>query len=83
MQSLQEWDYGEYEGLTRDQVIELRLNQGLSNARDWNIFRDGCADGEYAEPRRDFIPLSNLILDLQIVFYQDFNTSFRQLKMRL
>ncbi|QKX63339.1 uncharacterized protein TRUGW13939_10509 [Talaromyces rugulosus] len=43
---LQEWDYGDYEGLTRDQVFQARSDQGVENYRDWNIWRDGCAGGE-------------------------------------
>ncbi len=35
---LREWDYGEYEGLTTPQIRETRP--------DWNLWRDGCPDGE-------------------------------------
>ncbi len=35
---LKEWDYGEYEGLTPQQIHALRP--------DWLIFRDGCPGGE-------------------------------------
>ncbi|KAH7104625.1 phosphoglycerate mutase-like protein [Auriculariales sp. MPI-PUGE-AT-0066] len=38
---VQEWDYGEYEGLTSGQIRE-------KNA-DWEIFRDGCPGGESVE----------------------------------
>lgn len=37
---LMEWDYGEYEGRTTD---EIRRAQ-----RDWELFRDGCPGGESA-----------------------------------
>ena len=33
-----EWDYGEYEGLTSDQIHEQRPG--------WNIFEDGAPGGE-------------------------------------
>jgi probable phosphoglycerate mutase len=35
---LAEWDYGDYEGLRGVDIRELRP--------DWNIFRDGCPNGE-------------------------------------
>lgn len=37
---LLEWDYGDYEGLT---TAEIRSQQP-----DWNLWRDGCPDGEDA-----------------------------------
>lgn len=38
---LVEWDYGEYEGLTTDQIRAI--------AAGWLIFRDGCPGGETPE----------------------------------
>jgi broad specificity phosphatase PhoE len=35
---LREWDYGEYEGLTTDQIWQTRP--------DWNLWCDGCPGGE-------------------------------------
>jgi len=37
---LVEWDYGDYEGLTTPQIREQRP--------DWDLWRDGCPDGEDA-----------------------------------
>ena len=38
---LMEWNYGEYEGLTPQQIHAKR--------QDWMIFRDGCPGGESSE----------------------------------
>jgi broad specificity phosphatase PhoE len=35
---LVEWDYGKYEGLTSEQILEVRP--------DWQLFRDGAPGGE-------------------------------------
>jgi broad specificity phosphatase PhoE len=37
---LEEWDYGEYEGLTSAQIDRLHPN--------WSLWRDGCPGGETA-----------------------------------
>jgi broad specificity phosphatase PhoE len=39
--ALREFDYGEYEGLTSDQIRAVRP--------DWDLFRDGCPGGETVE----------------------------------
>lgn len=41
---IREWEYGDYEGLLTKQIIELRQSRGLGS--DWNIWRDGCENGE-------------------------------------
>jgi broad specificity phosphatase PhoE len=38
---LAEWDYGDYEG---QRTVDIRKNRA-----DWNIFRDGCPNGEMPE----------------------------------
>ena len=38
---LMEWDYGAYEGRTRADILRERP--------EWNLFRDGCPQGEAAE----------------------------------
>ena len=38
---LAEWEYGDYEGLRSVEIYEDRP--------DWNVFRDGCPDGESPE----------------------------------
>ncbi len=37
-EDLREWDYGDYEGLTSEEIHELRP--------DWVLWRDGCPGGE-------------------------------------
>ncbi len=39
-EDLLEWDYGDYEGITTQQIREQRP--------DWYLWRDGCPDGEDA-----------------------------------
>jgi broad specificity phosphatase PhoE len=38
---IMEWDYGEYEGQTPEQILDA--------TPDWMIFRDGCPGGETPE----------------------------------
>lgn len=38
---LTEWDYGDYEGLRSEDIYQQHAN--------WNIFRDGCPNGETPE----------------------------------
>jgi sedoheptulose-bisphosphatase len=41
---VQEWDYGDYEGLTSAEIRQLRREQGIEGT--WDIWRDGCPGGE-------------------------------------
>ena len=43
---LAEWDYGEYEGLVTSEIRHRRKEQGLDMARPWDIWKDGCENGE-------------------------------------
>ncbi|RLV93447.1 Sedoheptulose 17-bisphosphatase [Spathaspora sp. JA1] len=49
-EDIREWEYGDYEGLKTNEIIELRksrgLDQDLAPGDKWNIFRDGCENGE-------------------------------------
>jgi len=42
-EDIREWDYGEYEGITSEEIAEKRKEQGLEK---WDIWRDGCPGGE-------------------------------------
>jgi len=43
-EDIREWDYGDYEGKTSKQIREERKEQGMG---EWDIWRDGCPEGEY------------------------------------
>lgn len=45
-ESLAEWDYGKYEGLLTKEIRARRKSQGLDQEQPWDIWRDGCEDGE-------------------------------------
>lgn len=49
---LAEWDYGKYEGLLTKEIRERRESQGLDKDKPWDIWRDGCEDGEWVNNRR-------------------------------
>lgn len=40
-ESIAEWDYGDYEGLTSEEINTQRKTA-------WNVFRDGCPGGDNA-----------------------------------
>lgn len=42
-EAIREWDYGDYEGLTSQQIRELRKQKGEG---PWDIWRHGCPGGE-------------------------------------
>jgi probable phosphoglycerate mutase len=44
---LAEWDYGLYEGLQTKEIREGRKARGLDTEKPWDIWRDGCEEGEY------------------------------------
>lgn len=44
--NLAEWDYGMYEGLVTSEIRARRRDQGLDKERPWDIWKDGCEDGE-------------------------------------
>jgi broad specificity phosphatase PhoE len=48
--TITEWNYGEYEGLTDPEIRHLRKSNGLDKESQWDIWADGCEGGEYVDP---------------------------------
>ncbi|KAL3424327.1 phosphoglycerate mutase [Phlyctema vagabunda] len=47
-EDIREWEYGLYEGLLTAQIRAGRKERGLDAERPWNIWEDGCEEGESA-----------------------------------
>ncbi|KAF4494316.1 phosphoglycerate mutase [Fusarium agapanthi] len=45
-EDLREWDHGDYEGMTTQQIRDLRAEKGLDPLLKWSIWTDGCEGGE-------------------------------------
>jgi broad specificity phosphatase PhoE len=45
-EELREWEYGLYEGLLTKQIRAARKERGLDQSREWDIWTDGCEEGE-------------------------------------
>lgn len=59
---VREWEYGDYEGLLTKQIISLRKDRGLGD--DWNIWRDGCENGEVSDQVKS--RLDKVIADIRV-----------------
>jgi sedoheptulose-bisphosphatase len=42
-EAVREWDYGDYEGITSQEIRQMRKERGEP---EWDIWRDGCPGGE-------------------------------------
>ncbi|KAJ5580203.1 uncharacterized protein N7459_006188 [Penicillium hispanicum] len=62
---LAEWDYGLYEGMLTREIRALRKEHGLDTERPWDIWRDGCENGESAQQVTDRI--DDLIKEIRAV----------------
>ncbi|TQB68220.1 hypothetical protein MPDQ_003780 [Monascus purpureus] len=62
---IQEWDYGDYEGLTIEEVHKLRKQKGQHNGRNWSIWKDSCPGGETPQQVSD--RLDELIKEIKSV----------------
>ena len=47
-EDIREWEYGTYEGLLTAEIKAGRKERGLDQERPWNIWIDGCEEGETA-----------------------------------
>lgn len=45
-EDIREWEYGAYEGLLTAQIRSARKDKGLDQEKPWNIWTDGCEEGE-------------------------------------
>ncbi|KAG2417101.1 hypothetical protein HFD88_008319 [Aspergillus terreus] len=62
---LAEWDYGQYEGLLTKEIRALRAEHGLDKTRPWDIWRDGCEDGE--SPEQVAARIDSLIAEIRAI----------------
>lgn len=62
--AVREWDYGDYEGLTSQQIRTQRAERGEG---PWDIWRDGCPGGE--SPQQITERLDGVIRDLRERFH--------------
>ncbi|KAJ8100461.1 histidine phosphatase superfamily [Lipomyces tetrasporus] len=61
---VQEWNYGDYEGLLTAQIRKLRKERGLDPGdKVWNIWQDGCENGE--SPEQITRRLDDIIAEVQ------------------
>lgn len=68
-EDIREWEYGAYEGLLTAQIRAARKERGLDADRPWNIWADGCEDGESpTEVTRRLDRLIGKIRDTQRLF---------------
>jgi broad specificity phosphatase PhoE len=58
-EDIREWEYGAYEGLLTKEIRDGRKRRGLDGDREWDIWHDGCEDGE--SPRQISDRLDSLI----------------------
>jgi broad specificity phosphatase PhoE len=65
--AVREWDYGSYEGKTSPQIRQERKDKG--EREDWDIWRDGCEDGETPEDVEQ--RLDELIAEIREKFHKD------------
>lgn len=70
---LREWEYGDYEGLLTHEIVKLRKERGLDTDAPWNIWRDGCENGESTQ--QIGLRLSRVIARIQNLHRQHMNDS--------
>ncbi|KAF5227003.1 hypothetical protein FANTH_14910 [Fusarium anthophilum] len=45
-EDFREWDHGDYEGMTEQQIKDSRAEKGLDTSSEWSIWTGGCEGGE-------------------------------------
>ncbi|KAI5250305.1 phosphoglycerate mutase-like protein [Aureobasidium subglaciale] len=65
-ESVREWDYGDYEGLTSKYIGEQREKEGLHK---WDIWKDGCPGGE--SPEQITERLDAVIAEIRKKYHKD------------
>lgn len=45
--NVREWEYGDYEGKLKEEIVQLRRERGIDDpSHTWDIWSDGCENGE-------------------------------------
>jgi broad specificity phosphatase PhoE len=66
-EDIREWDYGDYEGVTSKEIRKRRAEEGI-NGGQWDIWRDGCPNGESPQDVTD--RLDRLIREIRAKWHQ-------------
>ncbi|KAK2474593.1 hypothetical protein H9L39_14553, partial [Fusarium oxysporum f. sp. albedinis] len=68
------WDHGDYEGMTTQQIGDLRAEKGLDTSSEWSIWAGGCEGGESVEDiTRRANDVISTIRDIQKDYIDDEN----------
>ncbi|SCO91068.1 related to phosphoglycerate mutase [Fusarium oxysporum] len=68
------WDHGDYEGMTTQQIRDLRAEKGLDTSSEWSIWAGGCEGGESVEDiTRRANDVISTIRDIQKDYIDDEN----------
>ncbi|KAF5712377.1 histidine phosphatase superfamily clade-1 [Fusarium mundagurra] len=73
-EDLREWDHGDYEGLTTQQIRDVRVENGLDLSSEWSIWAGGCEGGESVQDiERRAKDVISSIRDIQKDYIDDEN----------
>jgi broad specificity phosphatase PhoE len=45
-EKITEWNYGRFEGMTKNEIIARKKKEGWNEERQWDVRLDGCEGGE-------------------------------------
>lgn len=65
---IREWEYGDYEGLLTKEIVKLRKDRGLDKDKTWDIWGDGCENGEIHTQVKE--RLDKVIVDIRKIHKQ-------------